>query len=119
MKKKDTESIIIYRTFATLPIDVFEFLQNNKISHIIPVVKKGEQIKQILKGNKARSEQYVMDNSKKRILLNIVIDVKYLKGKRGKEDVKISVLWYMESNGLQEKSVRFTEEDLQLNHRTE
>jgi hypothetical protein len=65
-------------------IDVFEFLQNNKIPHIIPVVKKGEQIKQILKGNKARSEQYVMDNSKKRILLNIVIDVKYLKGKRGK-----------------------------------
>jgi len=65
-------------------IDVFEFLQNNKIPHIVPVVKKGEQIKQILKGNKARSEQYVMDNSKKRILLNIVIDVKYLKSKRGK-----------------------------------
>ena len=66
-------------------IDVFEFLQNNKISHIVPVIKRGEQMKQLLNGNKARSEQYVMKNSKKKILLNIVIDVKYLKGKRGKK----------------------------------
>lgn len=66
-------------------VDVFEFLQKNKIPHIVPVVKKGERIKQILKGNKARSEQYVMDNSLKKISLNIVIDVKYLKGKRGKK----------------------------------
>ena len=66
-------------------IDVFEFLQNNKISHIVPVIKRGEQMKQLLNGNKARSEQYVMRNSKKKILLNIVIDVKYLKGKRGKK----------------------------------
>ena len=66
-------------------IDVFEFLQNNKISHIVPVIKRGKQMKQILKGNKARSEQYVMKNSKKKILLNILIDVKYLKDKRGKK----------------------------------
>jgi IS4 transposase len=66
-------------------IDVFEFLQNNKIPHIVPVIKRGEQMKQLLNGNKARSEQYVMKNSKKKILLNIVIDVKYLKGKRGKK----------------------------------
>jgi len=65
-------------------IDVFEFLQGSKIPYIVPVVKKGERMKQILKGNKARSEQYVVDNSKKKILLNIVIDVKYLKGKRRK-----------------------------------
>ena len=69
-------------------IDVFEFLQKSKIPHIVPVVKKGEQIKHILKGNKARSEQYVMKNSSKKILLNIVIDVKYLKGKKGKRGRK-------------------------------
>jgi putative transposase len=40
---------------------------------------------QILKGTKARSEQYVMKNSMKKILLDIIIDVKYLKGKRGKK----------------------------------
>ena len=65
-------------------MDVFEFLQNNDVPSIVPVVKKGEQMKQTLKGNKARSAQYVIGNSKKKILLNIVIDVKYLKGKRKK-----------------------------------
>jgi len=69
-------------------IDVFEFLQSNNIPHIVPVIKRGKQMKQILKGNKARSEQYVMKNSKKKILLNIVIDVKYLKGKRGKKGLE-------------------------------
>jgi putative transposase len=64
-------------------IDVFELLQNNKIPHIVPVVKKGKQMKQILNGNEARIEQYIMKNSTKKILLNIVIDVKYLKEKRG------------------------------------
>ena len=66
-------------------IDVFEFLQKNNIPHIVPVVKKGKKMKQILKGNKARCEQYVMKNAKKRIHLDIVIDVKYLKGKRDKK----------------------------------
>jgi putative transposase len=69
-------------------IDVFEFLQNNKIPHIIPVIKRGEQMKHLLNGKKARSEQYVMKNSKKKVLLNIVIDVKYLKGKRGKKGLE-------------------------------
>ena len=66
-------------------IDVFEFLQSNGVPHIVPVVKKGEKMKQILNGNKARSTQYVMKNSKKKILLDIIIDVKYLKGKRDKK----------------------------------
>ena len=95
---------------------MFEFLQNNNVPHIVPVIKRGKQIKKILKGNKAWREQYVMKNSKKKILLDIVIDVKYLKGKRGKRDLRLSVLWFLESNGLQERLVRFTEEDLPLNH---
>jgi putative transposase len=65
--------------------EVFEFLQKNNIPHIVPVVKKGKKMKQILKGNKARCEQYVMKNAKKRIHLDIVIDVKYLKGKRDRK----------------------------------
>ena len=64
---------------------MFEFLQKNNVPHIVPVIKRGKKMKQILKGNKAQSEQYVMKNLKKKILLNIVIDVKYLKGKRGKK----------------------------------
>ena len=46
-------------------------------------------MKQIRKGNKASREQYVMKNSRKKILLDIVIDVKYLKGKRGKKGLEI------------------------------
>ena len=99
-------------------IDVFEFLQNNGVPHIVPVVKKGEQMKQILIGNKARSTQYVMKNSRKKILLDIIIDVKDLKGKREKRDVKTLVLLCLGSAGLQERSVQFTEEGLLLNHHT-
>jgi putative transposase len=66
--------------------DVFEFLQKKEIPHITPVVRKGKVIQQMLIGRKARSDEYVMKNShKKEIRLNIVIDVKYLKGKRGKK----------------------------------
>ena len=65
-------------------IDVFEFLKTDKIPHIVPVVKKGAKIKQILNGTKSRCDTYTMKNSQKKILLDIVIDVKYFKGKRGK-----------------------------------
>ena len=70
-------------------IDVLEFLQNNNVPHIVPVIKRGEQMKQIRKGNKASREQYVMKNSTKKIPLDIVIDFKYFKGKRGKKDLRI------------------------------
>jgi putative transposase len=69
-------------------IDVFEFLQNSNVPHIVPVIKRGEQMKKILIGNKTRKKQYVMKNSKKKILLDILIDVKYLKGKRGKNGLE-------------------------------
>lgn len=65
-------------------IDVFEFLKILNIPHITPVVKKGKRIKKILTGNRNRFDTYLMENSEKEILLNIAIDVKYLKGKRGK-----------------------------------
>ena len=59
-------------------------MQSNNIPHIVPVIKKGAKIKQILNGTKNRCDTYIMKNSYKKILLDIVIDVKYLKGKRGK-----------------------------------
>ncbi len=66
-------------------IDVFEFLKNLNIPHITPVVKKGYRIKKILTGNRNRFDTYLMKNPEKEILLDIAIDVKYLKGKRGKK----------------------------------
>jgi len=74
------------REFYSIP--VFEFLRNHNIPHIVPVVKKGKKIKKILNGNKSRRDTYTMKNSKKKILLDIVIDVKYLKGKRGKKGLE-------------------------------
>ncbi|ABE51443.1 ISH3-like element ISMbu7 family transposase [Methanococcoides burtonii] len=64
--------------------DVFTFLQENDIPHITPVVRKGKRIKDILDGNNKRYEKYVMKNKKGDVGLDIAIDVKYLKGKRGK-----------------------------------
>ena len=66
-------------------VDVFELLRNRDIPHIIPIVRRGKVIKQLLEGRKARSAEYVMRNAqKKEVRLDIIIDVKYLKGKRGK-----------------------------------
>ncbi len=65
-------------------IDTFEFLKEHNIPYIVPVVKKGKHMKQLLNGNKSRSTSYTMKNARKQIDLNIIIDVKYMKGKRGK-----------------------------------
>ena len=66
-------------------VDVFELLQNRDIPHITPIVRRGKVIKQLLEGRRARSTEYVMKNAqKKEVRLDIIIDVKYLKGKRGK-----------------------------------
>ena len=64
--------------------DVFDFLKTHKIPHIVPVVKKGNKIKAMLIGNKNRREIYTMKKGDKKVDLDIVIDVKYMKGKRGK-----------------------------------
>lgn len=85
IKKLDFKIKVLCLDREFYSIDVFEFLQNNDVPYIVPVIKRGEQMKQILKGNKARSTQYVMKNPKKKILLDIVIDVRYLKGKKGKK----------------------------------
>jgi putative transposase len=66
-------------------VDVFEFLQDKENPHITPVVRRGNNIKQMFIGRKARSAEYVMKNAQRQeVQLDIVIDVKYLKGKRGK-----------------------------------
>ncbi len=67
-------------------IDVFEFLQNNGVPHIVPVVKTGEKMKNILTENQDRGTQYVMKNSTKMILLDIIIDVKYLYRNRDEKE---------------------------------
>ena len=74
--------ICLDREFYT--VDVFDHLQKYNIPHIVPVVKKGYKIKEILTGNKSRMDTYTMKNSNKKVDLDIAIDVKYMRGKRGK-----------------------------------
>ena len=74
------------REFYTF--DVFDFLQKQNVPYIVPVVKKGFKIKEMLIGNKGRTDTYTMEKTIEKIIkkveLDIVIDVKYMKGKRGK-----------------------------------
>jgi putative transposase len=66
-------------------VDVFEFLQNKGIAHITPVVRRGYKIKRLLIGRNTRYTEYIMKNPQKKVVrLDIVLDVKYLKGKRNK-----------------------------------
>ena len=64
--------------------EVFTFLQEKDVPHIIPVVKKGKKMKEIIDGRKKRYATYTMNGSKGKVELNLAIDVKYRKGKRGK-----------------------------------
>ena len=64
--------------------DVFSFLQENDVPHIVPVVKMGKKLKNILDGTKKRYDTYTMNSTKGKVELDLTIDVKYRKGKRGK-----------------------------------
>lgn len=77
------------------------------------------KIKQLLDGKKTRSAEYIIKNAqKKEVHLDIVIDVKYLKGKRGKKGCETLVLLFMELTGLQERLVMSTEDGLLSNRLT-
>jgi len=78
----EIEVLCLDREFYTR--EVFDFLQCCKIPHIIPVVEKGAKIKNIVNGKKKRFADYNMTLYGRTIPLKIVIDVKYLKGRRGK-----------------------------------
>ena len=64
--------------------DVFAFLQNENVPHIVPVRNYGKELGRVLTGNRARYAQYIMQGTGNPIELNLAIDVHYLKGKNGK-----------------------------------
>jgi len=65
--------------------EVFGFLQNGDVPHIVPVKKQGGELKKILTGNHSRYDRYTMiGNGKDPIDLTLAIDVQYLQGKNGK-----------------------------------
>jgi putative transposase len=64
--------------------DVFAFLQNENVPHIVPVRNYGKELGRVLTGYRARYAQYIMQGTGNPIELNLAIDVHYLKGKNGK-----------------------------------
>jgi putative transposase len=64
--------------------DVFAFLQNENIPHIVPVRNYGKVLGRILTGNRPRHTHYIMPGTGNPIELNLAIDVHYLKGKNDK-----------------------------------
>ncbi len=64
--------------------DVFSFLQEENIPHIVPVRKHGQELKKILRGNHSRYAQYTMMGTGKPLDLTLAIDVQYLQGRNKK-----------------------------------
>ncbi|MBN2258605.1 MAG: ISH3 family transposase, partial [Anaerolineaceae bacterium] len=64
--------------------DVFSFLQEENIPHIVPVRKHGKELKKILKGNHSRYARYTMMGTGEPLDLTLAIDVQYLQGRNKK-----------------------------------
>jgi len=64
--------------------DVFAFLQNENVPHIVPVRKHGEELKKILTGNHSRYGWYTMIGTGEPINLTLAIDVHYFQGRNEK-----------------------------------
>ncbi|MBN2862657.1 MAG: ISH3 family transposase [Bacteroidales bacterium] len=78
----EIEVLCLDREFYTR--EVIDLLQCCDIPYIIPVVEKGVEIKNIVKGRRQRYADYSMNLYGRIIPLKIAVDVKYMKGKRGK-----------------------------------
>ncbi|MDE4907283.1 ISH3 family transposase [Methanogenium marinum] len=63
--------------------NMFTFLQDEVIPHIVPVKKHSVEIKALLKGNKSRFGKYTMKSKGKPLEIDIAIDVHYQQGKHG------------------------------------
>ncbi len=64
--------------------EVFSFLQEENIPHIVPVRKHGQKLKKILRGNHARYTHYTMRGTSGPLDLALAIDVQYLQGRNKK-----------------------------------
>jgi putative transposase len=80
--KVNIEILCLDRGFYS--IDVFSFLQEENIPHIVPVRKQGQELKKILRGNHSRYARYTMRGTSGSLDLTLAIDVQYLQGKNKK-----------------------------------
>ncbi len=77
------EVLCLDRAFYT--IDVLNFLEERKIPHIIPVVKRGKKIKELLNVSHSCHRYHTLERPGKFKKVFVAIKVGYLKGKTGKK----------------------------------
>jgi len=69
--------------------EIFQYLQNERIPHIVPVPKKGAKLKQNLSGKASKTFKYTLNEESKNPVELVITDcVVYLKGKKGKRGMK-------------------------------
>lgn len=79
------KSLMLDREFYSA--EIFNYLQESNIPHIVPVKKNSDELKKKLKGKKSKSFNYIINSKSKnkpKSEVKIVDCVFYLKGKKGK-----------------------------------
>lgn len=82
------KSLMLDREFYSA--EIFNYLQESEIPHIMPVKKNSDELKKKLKGKKSNSFEYVINSKSKNkptSKINIVDCVVYQMGKKGKKGV--------------------------------
>jgi putative transposase len=95
---------ILLLRFAVLCLDrgfysneIFSFLQDEKIPDIVPVRKRGKELKKILRSKHSRYARYTMMGTGVPLDLTLAIDAQYLQGKNkkfGNVNLGFVVLWF-------------------------
>jgi len=69
--------------------EIFQYLQKERIPHIIPVPKKGAKLNQNLSGKKSKTFKYTLNEKSKDPVELVITDcIVYLKGKKGKHGIE-------------------------------
>ena len=68
---------------------VFTFLQDEEITHIVPVKKHSVEMKALLKENMGRFAKYTMKGNLESLKMDIAIDVQYQQEKMGSMGMSI------------------------------
>jgi putative transposase len=80
--KVNIEALCFDRGFYSK--EVFSFLQEENVPHIVPVRKHGKELKKILRGNHSWYARYTMMETDKPLDLSLTIDVQYLQERNKK-----------------------------------
>jgi putative transposase len=99
-------------------IDVLNFLEEQKIPHIIPVVKHGKELKSLLEVKKSCFRNYSIRSKDKFKNVLLALKVVYMMGKTGKKALKHLDMLSLVFHGQSKKFTRYTKPGSVLNHPT-